>query len=51
MSPILESDEGFHIVRVLERQEAGRKPFTDVQARYSRQAQGGAVPSRHRANI
>ena len=31
MSPILESDEGFHIVRVLERQEAGRKPFKDVQ--------------------
>jgi hypothetical protein len=31
MSHILESDEGFHIVRVLERQEAGRKPFTDVQ--------------------
>ena len=31
MSPILESDEGFHIVRVLERQEAGRKAFKDVQ--------------------
>jgi parvulin-like peptidyl-prolyl isomerase len=32
MSPILESDEGFHIVRVLERREAGRRPFTEVQA-------------------
>jgi parvulin-like peptidyl-prolyl isomerase len=32
MSPILESDEGFHIVRVLERKEAGREPFTEVQA-------------------
>ena len=32
MSPILESDSGFHIVRVLERKEAGRKPFTEVQA-------------------
>jgi parvulin-like peptidyl-prolyl isomerase len=31
MSPILESDEGFHIVRVLEREEAGRKAFKDVQ--------------------
>jgi hypothetical protein len=31
MSPILESDEGFHIVRVLERKEAGREPFTEVQ--------------------
>jgi len=32
MSPILESPTMFHIVRVLERKEAGRKPFTDVQA-------------------
>ena len=31
MSQILESDTGFHIVRVLERKDAGRKPFTDVQ--------------------
>jgi hypothetical protein len=31
MSPILESEEGFHIVRVLERVEAGRKPFSEVQ--------------------
>ncbi len=31
MSLILESEEGFHIVRVLERQEAGRKAFKDVQ--------------------
>jgi parvulin-like peptidyl-prolyl isomerase len=28
----LESDEGFHIVRVLERREAGRRPFTAVQS-------------------
>jgi parvulin-like peptidyl-prolyl isomerase len=33
MSPILESDEGFHIVRVLERKEAGREPFTEVQVK------------------
>jgi parvulin-like peptidyl-prolyl isomerase len=31
LSPILESDAGFHIVRVLERKQAGRKPFTEVQ--------------------
>lgn len=31
MSPIVESDLGFHIVRVLERREAGRTPFTEVQ--------------------
>lgn len=32
MSPILDSGPVFHIVRVLERQEAGRRPFTEVQA-------------------
>ena len=32
MSDILITDDAFHIVRVLERKEAGRKPFTDVQA-------------------
>ena len=31
LSLILESDAGFHIVRVLERKAAGRKPFTEVQ--------------------
>jgi parvulin-like peptidyl-prolyl isomerase len=33
MSPILETDDAFYIVRVLERKEAGRKPFTEVQAK------------------
>jgi hypothetical protein len=33
MSPILESEDGFHIVRVLERKEAGREPFTEVQGK------------------
>lgn len=32
MSPILDSGTMFHIVRVLEREEAGRKPYTEVQA-------------------
>jgi hypothetical protein len=31
MSRILDSELGFHIVRVLERKEAGRRPFTEVQ--------------------
>lgn len=31
MSPIIEGNRGFHIVRVLERKLAGRKPFTEVQ--------------------
>jgi hypothetical protein len=47
MSSIIDSGPAFHIVRVLERKEAGRKPFTDVQAdirdrlkekRYSKEA-------------
>ena len=32
LSNIIESDQGFHIIRVLERKEAGRKPFTEAQA-------------------
>jgi PPIC-type PPIASE domain len=32
LSQILDSGDAFHIVRVLERKEAGRTPFTDVQA-------------------
>ncbi len=31
LSPILESENGFHIVRVVERVEAYRTPFTDAQ--------------------
>ena len=32
MSPIVDSGPMFHIVRVLERKMAGRKPYTEVQA-------------------
>lgn len=35
MSDILATDDGFHIVRVLQRKEAGRTPFTQVQAEIS----------------
>jgi parvulin-like peptidyl-prolyl isomerase len=31
LSPILEDDRGFHIVRVVERRDAGRVPFTEAQ--------------------
>jgi parvulin-like peptidyl-prolyl isomerase len=31
LSPILEDERSFHIVRVVERQEAGKVPFTDAQ--------------------
>lgn len=33
LSPILEDDKGFHIVRVIERQPAGYIPFTDAQVK------------------
>ena len=32
LSNVIESERGFHIVRVLERKEAGRTPFTEAQA-------------------
>jgi len=31
MSPILESDSGYHIIRVVQRQDAGRTPFVEAQ--------------------
>ncbi len=31
LSPILEDEQGFHIIRVLERQEASRMPFEEAQ--------------------
>jgi len=31
LSPILESDEGYHIVRVIDRDDAGSVPFTEAQ--------------------
>jgi hypothetical protein len=33
LSPGIESESGFHIVRVLERKEAGRTPFSEAQAK------------------
>ena len=32
MSDVIETDTGFHIVRVLDRHDAGRTPFTEAQA-------------------
>ena len=37
MSQILEDDTGFHIVRVIERVEAGRKPFLEAQTEIRKQ--------------
>lgn len=41
MSPILEDDKAFHIVKVLERREAGRTPFTEVQAEIKQKIKQG----------
>jgi parvulin-like peptidyl-prolyl isomerase len=32
LSPIIEDERGFHIVRVIERREAGRTPFAETQS-------------------
>jgi hypothetical protein len=37
LSQIIETDRGFHIVRVIERTEAGRKKFIDVQPEIKKQ--------------
>lgn len=39
LSNIIESDQGFHIIRVLERKEAGRTPFTEAQAKIREEIQ------------
>ncbi len=42
LSPIIESDRGYHIVRVVERQDAYRTPFPEAQAKIrSRLAESG----------
>jgi parvulin-like peptidyl-prolyl isomerase len=37
LSPILESDRGFHIIRVVERKNAGKKSFEDTQGDIKKQ--------------
>ncbi|MEM9646468.1 MAG: peptidylprolyl isomerase, partial [Planctomycetota bacterium] len=39
MSPILEDEEGFHIIRVLERKEAGVTPLAEVQEEIKKKLQ------------
>ena len=41
LSDILETDQGFHIVRVLERKDAGRIPFTESQAQIRKELERG----------
>lgn len=40
LSQIIEDDRGFHIVRVLERREAGRTPFTEAQGEIRKRLEG-----------
>jgi parvulin-like peptidyl-prolyl isomerase len=39
LSRIIEDTNGYHVVRVLERREAGRKPFTDAQVEIKKKIQ------------
>jgi len=39
LSPIIEDDKAFHIIRVVERREAGRVPFTEAQVGIRRKIQ------------
>jgi hypothetical protein len=41
LSPILEDERGFHIVRVVERREAGRVPFTEAQVEIRKKINAG----------
>jgi PPIC-type PPIASE domain len=41
LSDIIETEQGFHIVRVLERKDAGRIPFTEAQAKIRKQLENG----------
>ena len=43
LSNILETDTGFHIVRVLDRKQAGRTPFTEAQADIRKQLESGGT--------
>jgi parvulin-like peptidyl-prolyl isomerase len=54
LSPILEDDRGFHIVRVVERQELTRKPFGEVQAEIKKRIKGdrdGAALKKYLAEL
>jgi peptidyl-prolyl cis-trans isomerase C len=39
LSPIIEDETGYHIIRVLERHPAGRTPFTEVQKEIKKKLQ------------
>lgn len=41
LSNIIETETGFHIIRVLQRKDAGRTPFTEAQAAIRKQLESG----------
>ncbi|NOY41455.1 MAG: hypothetical protein GXP26_06420 [Planctomycetes bacterium] len=41
LSNIIETEAGFHIIRVLQRKDAGRTPFTEAQAAIRKQLESG----------
>lgn len=51
LSNIIETEQGFHIVRVLERKEAGRTPFTEAQAEIRKQLESGRKEKLVRAEL
>ncbi|RIK79774.1 MAG: hypothetical protein DCC67_10085 [Planctomycetota bacterium] len=51
MSNRIESETGFHIVRVLERKAAGRKPFTEAQAEIVETLQAEQKEALHQAQL
>lgn len=51
LSPIIESAEGFHIVRVIERQDAGMVPFTKAQVEIKEKIQNERRQSQMEAYI
>jgi hypothetical protein len=51
LSRIIEDDEGCHIVRVLEREEAKRRPFVEVQQEIRKQLHDGGQAERRKKYI
>jgi parvulin-like peptidyl-prolyl isomerase len=51
MSKILEDEDGFHIVRVIERQDAGTVPFEEVQPSIKEKLQKERAEKRIRSYV
>lgn len=51
LSPIIEDDRGFHIIRVLEREPAGLEPFTEAQVSIKEKLRSERINAQARAYI